>query len=78
MISTGLGEFSYDTIAIEDWEQTWVSVKQRTHIMLGIRACQNVQILLGTLIFNTDHLTNYLITLDRNGNQSTIEYVKYY
>ena len=66
-------EFSYDTRDVEDWKQVWVAVRRRTHMMFKVKACSDVKILMGPIIFNTEHLNNYLITIDGNGSSSMIE-----
>jgi len=69
----GMTEFSYDTEVNENWDQVWVSVRRRTHLTVAVKACRDVKILFGTIMFDRAHLKNYLVTIDRNGNTSMIE-----
>ena len=59
-------------------ENTWISVKDRTHMVLAVRACAEVKIYLSAMVFNIEQDNYYLITIDDNGNLTKIEHVFYF
>ena len=71
----GMNEFAYDTRDVEDWNQIWLATRRISHFMFTAMACSDVKILIGAIMFSTDPLNTYVITIEANGNQTMIEWV---
>ena len=64
-------EFTFDTNTFNVQEQVWMSVNRRSHILVSVKACEEVNIWLSALMHSQDPKDFYKITLqDKDGYTS--------
>ena len=69
----GMTEFSYDTPDTGTWD-IWIATRHRTFLALAVTACSDVKILLSPIMWHVgESQDTYVITIDGNGNMTTIE-----